>query len=276
MRLIIQPDYEKLSCWAARYIAKKIIEFAPTANRPFVLGLPTGSSPLGTYQQLIEMYRRGELSFKHVVTFNMDEYIGLPEDHPQSYHAFMWDNLFSHVDIPRSQVNIPNGNAKDIDAECANYEQKIASAGGIKLFLGGIGSDGHIAFNEPYSSLASTTRVKSLTHDTKVMNSRFFGNDISKVPSTAITVGIKTIMDSEEVLLLVNGYGKARALKAAVEGPVSHAWTCSALQMHKKAIIVCDEPATDELKVGTWKYFKDIEAEHLNPDCLLVIGADSP
>ena len=274
--MIIQPDYEKLSCWAARYIAKKIIEFAPTANRPFVLGLPTGSSPLGTYQQLIEMYRRGELSFKHVVTFNMDEYIGLPEDHPQSYHAFMWDNLFSHVDIPRSQVNIPNGNAKDIDAECANYEQKIASAGGIKLFLGGIGSDGHIAFNEPYSSLASTTRVKSLTHDTKVMNSRFFGNDISKVPSTAITVGIKTIMDSEEVLLLVNGYGKARALKAAVEGPVSHAWTCSALQMHKKAIIVCDEPATDELKVGTWKYFIDIEAEHLNPDCLLVIGADSP
>lgn len=274
MRLIIQPDYEKLSCWAARYVAKMINDFGPTADKPFVLGLPTGSSPIGMYVQLIEMYRRGEISFKHVVTFNMDEYIGLPEDHPQSYHAYMWDNLFSHVDIPPRHVNIPNGNAKDIEEECANYEQKIKDVGGIDLFVGGMGADGHIAFNEPFSSLASTTRVKSLTHDTKVMNSRFFGNDISKVPSTAITVGIKTIMKSKEVVLLVNGHGKARALQAAIEGPVNHAWTGSALQMHKTVIIVCDEAATAELKVGTWKYFKDIEADSIYPECPLVPDKD--
>lgn len=274
MRLIIQPDYEKMSCWAANYIAKKIIAFGPTAGKPFVLGLPTGSTPAETYRQLVEMYRQGELSFKHVVTFNMDEYIGLPKDHPQSYHAYMWDNLFSHVDIPRNQVNIPNGNAKDIEVECASYEHKIRAVGGIDLFVGGMGADGHIAFNEPFSSLASTTRVKTLTHDTKVMNARFFGNDIAKVPSTAITVGIKTILESKEVVLLVNGHSKARALKAAVEGPVNHAWTCSALQMHKTVIIVCDEPATAELTVGTWKYFKDIEADSIYPASPLVPEKD--
>lgn len=269
MRLIIQNDYENLSRWAARYIAKSIIDFAPTEDKPFVLGLPTGSSPEGTYRHLVAMHRENGLSFRHVVTFNMDEYIGLPEDHPQSYRTFMWDHLFSYVDIPGDHVNIPNGNAKDIENECVSYERKIAEAGGIRLFLGGIGADGHIAFNEPYSSLESVTRVKSLTHDTKVMNSRFFGNDVSKVPPTAITVGVKTVMDAREVLFLVNGYNKARALQAAVEGPVSHAWTCSVLQMHPNAIVVCDEAATAELKVGTWRYFKDIEAEHLDPDCLL-------
>ncbi|NLA91835.1 MAG: glucosamine-6-phosphate deaminase [Spirochaetales bacterium] len=270
MRLIIQEDYNKLSCWAARYIAKKIIEFKPTSERPFVLGLPTGSSPIGTYKQLIEMHRQEKLSFKNVITFNMDEYIGLSEDHPQSYHAFMWDNFFSHIDIPREQVNIPNGNAADIPAECANYEAKIAAVGGIDLFVGGVGTDGHIAFNESFSSLDSQTRVKTLTHETRVANSRFFGNDINKVPQKAITVGIRTIMDSKEVLLLVNGHGKARALQAMVEGPVSHAMTCSILQMHQRALVICDEDATNELKVGTYKYFKDIESEHLDPDCLLI------
>ncbi|MFA5467770.1 MAG: glucosamine-6-phosphate deaminase [Sphaerochaetaceae bacterium] len=270
MRLIIQEDYNKLSCWAGRYIAKKIIEYKPTADNPFVLGLPTGSSPIGTYKQLIAMHRQEKLSFKHVITFNMDEYIGLPEDHPQSYHAFMWDNFFSHIDIPREQVNIPNGNAKDLLAECAQYEAKIEEVGGIDLFMGGIGIDGHIAFNEPFSSLDSQTRLKTLTHDTRVVNSRFFGNDINKVPKTALTVGIRTIMEAKEVVLLVNGHGKARALQAMIEGPVSHAMTCSILQMHQKALIICDEEATAELKVGTYKYFKDIESDFLDPDCLLV------
>lgn len=270
MRLIIQPDYEKLSCWSARYIAKAIKDFGPTAEKPFVLGLPTGSSPIGTYKQLVEMFKRGELSFKHVVTFNMDEYIGLPEDHPQSYHAFMWDHLFSHIDIPKDHVHIPNGNASDIPAECAAYEHKIEDFGGIRLFLGGIGADGHIAFNEPFSSLDSVTREKSLTHDTKIMNSRFFGNDVLKVPQTAITVGIKTIMSAREVVLLANGHNKARALQAAIEGPVNHGWTCSAIQMHPRAMIICDETATVELKVGTYRYFKDIESEHLNPECLII------
>jgi len=158
---------------------------------------------------------------------------------------------------------------KNLVEECASYEQKITEAGGIQLFLGGIGVDGHIAFNEPFSSLTSRTRVKTLTYDTKVVNSRFFDNDVAKVPSTAMTVGVATVMDAKQVVIVVNGHAKARAVQAAVEGPVSHMWTISALQMHPKAIIVCDEPAADELKVSTWKYFKDIESEHLDPEKLL-------
>ena len=158
-----------------------------------------------------------------------------------------------------------DGNAPDLKAECERYEEKIRSYGGIDLFMGGIGADGHIAFNEPFSSLSSRTREKTLTYDTKVMNSRFFDNDITKVPSTALTVGVETVTDSREVLVLVNGHNKARALAATVEGSVSQMWTCSALQMHKKAIIVCDEPACGELKVDTYKYFKDIEQSHLDP-----------
>ncbi|NCB02182.1 MAG: glucosamine-6-phosphate deaminase [Spirochaetia bacterium] len=265
MRVIIQDDYKKMTIWTAKYIADAINCCKAQSKKEFVLGLPTGSSPIGVYKELIKMHKAGEVSFKNVVTFNMDEYIGLNPDHPQSYHAFMWDHLFSHVDIPKENVNIPDGNAKDIEAMCSEYEAKIASYGGIDLFLGGVGIDGHIAFNEPFSSLSSGTRIKSLTHDTKIANSRFFDNDITKVPSTAVTVGVKTITDSKEVVLLINGYAKAKALWATVEGPVSHTYTCSALQMHPKTIIVCDEDATVELKVGTYKYFKDIEQKELLP-----------
>ena len=158
MRLIIEPNYQQISAWAATYVAKKINEFQPTAEKPFVLGLPTGSTPLGTYKELISLYNQGIVSFENVVTFNMDEYVGLPQDHPESYHSFMWNNFFSHVNIKKENVNILNGNADDLVAECARYEEKIASYGGIQLFLGGIGPDGHIAFNEPGSSLTSRTR----------------------------------------------------------------------------------------------------------------------
>jgi len=269
MRVIIQPDYEKVSEWTANYVVKRIREFNPSSDRPFVLGLPTGSSPLGTYKRLIKMYQEGLVSFRHVVTFNMDEYVGLPEDHPESYHSFMWNNLFSHVDIPKENVNILNGNAPDLEAECAAYEEKMKQFGGVELFLGGIGEDGHIAFNEPGSSLTSRTRVKTLTYDTRVANSRFFGNDVNQVPKTALTVGVGTVMDAREVLIIVNGIKKARALRHVVEGSVSHLWTASALQLHPRGIIVCDEEATMELKVGTVKYFKDIEAENLDPAALL-------
>ena len=172
-------------------------------------------------------------------------------------------NLFDHVDCPKENIHILNGNAEDLEAECASYEQKIKEAGGIDLFLGGIGPDGHIAFNEPFSSLTSRTRVKSLTTDTIIANSRFFDNDVTKVPRHALTVGVGTVMDAREVMILVNGHHKARALQAAVEGPVTQAWTISALQQHPHAIIVADEAATDELKVGTYKYFKDIEKDNL-------------
>ncbi|MDR1154115.1 MAG: glucosamine-6-phosphate deaminase [Bacteroidales bacterium] len=259
MRLIIQPDDEKISQWTAGYIASKINAFAPSASKPFVLGLPTGSSPIGTYKELARLYRDRKLSFSHVVTFNMDEYVGIPQDHPQSYHAFMWDHLFSRIDIPGENVNILNGNAPDLAAECQRYEDKIKSYGQIHLFLGGIGPDGHIAFNEPGSSLASRTRVKTLTTDTIIANARFFGNDLNKVPKTALTVGVGTVLDAQEVLIIVNGHNKARALYHAVEGSVTQMWTISALQMHPKGIIVCDEDAAAELKVGTYRYFKDIE-----------------
>ncbi len=259
MRLIIQPDCTGISEWVANYVMTEIRNFAPTADRPFVLGLPTGSTPLGSYQKLIELYKDGKVSFKNVVTFNMDEYVGLPKEHLQSYHSFMWDNFFSLIDICPKNVNILNGNAPNLETECEAYEEKIKAIGGIHLFLGGIGADGHIAFNEPGSSLHSRTRVKTLTQDTIIANSRFFENDTSLVPKNALTVGVGTVMDSKEVLIMVNGHNKARALYQAVEGSVNHMWTISALQLHPKGIIVCDESATEELKVGTYRYFKEIE-----------------
>jgi glucosamine-6-phosphate deaminase len=269
MRVIIEPNYEMVSKWAANYVARKIIDFAPTASRHFVLGLPTGSSPLGMYKELIKLNKAKMVSFKNVVTFNMDEYVGLDRDHPESYHSFMWKNFFSHIDIRGENVNILDGNAKDLAAECAAYEEKIKKAGGVHLFAGGIGPDGHIAFNEPGSSLSSRTRIKTLTKDTIIANSRFFGGDINKVPKTALTVGVGTVLDAQEVMIIVNGHGKARALRHAVEESINHLWTISALQTHPRGIIVCDDDSTDELKVGTVKYFKDIESANLDPDSLL-------
>ena len=263
MRVIIEPDYEQLSRWAAEYVIKRINDFNPTPEHKFVLGLPTGSSPVGMYKNLVKANKEGRVSFKNVLTFNMDEYVGLPEDHPESYHSFMATNLFNHIDCPKENIHILNGNAEDLEAECAHYEEMIAEAGGIDLFIGGIGPDGHIAFNEPFSSLASRTRQKTLTTDTIIANSRFFEGDVNKVPKTALTVGVGTVMDAREVMILVNGHAKTRALQAAVEGPVCQAWTISALQQHQHGIIVCDEAATDELKVATYKYFKDIEKDNL-------------
>ena len=259
MRLIIQPDYSGISTWVANYLVTKIRSFAPTAERPFVLGLPTGSTPLSTYKKLIEMYNLGQVSFKHVVTFNMDEYVGIPKAHPQSYHSFMWDNFFSHIDILPENAHLLDGNAPDLETECEAYEQKIKALGGIQVFLGGIGADGHIAFNEPGSSLHSRTRIKTLTQDTIIANSRFFNNDVNLVPKLALTVGVGTIMDSHEVLIMVNGHNKALAVQQAVEGSVNHMWTITALQLHQRGIIVCDEASTVELKVGTYRYFKEIE-----------------
>ena len=263
MRVIIEPNYDLMSQWAANHVIERINAAKPTKEKPFVLGLPTGSSPIGMYRALVKAYQEGKVSFKNVLTFNMDEYVGLPESHPESYHSFMFTNLFNHIDCPKENIHILNGNAPDLAAECAHYEQMIEEAGGIDLFLGGIGPDGHIAFNEPGSSLSSRTRQKTLTTDTIIANSRFFENDINKVPKTALTVGVGTVMAAREVMILVNGHAKCRALQAAVEGSVNHMWTISALQMHQHGIIVCDEPATDELRVATYRYFKDIEKDNL-------------
>lgn len=263
MRLIIEPNYDEVSRWAAEYVASEINKKNATSDKPFVLGCPTGSSPLGMYRRLIELNRAGKVSFKNVITFNMDEYVNLPEEHPESYHSFMWNNFFSHIDIKPENVNILNGNAADLEKECEEYEARIAAAGGIDLFMGGVGPDGHIAFNEPGSSLTSLTRMKTLTQDTIIANSRFFEGDVNKVPKTALTVGVGTVMAARQVMIIVNGYGKARALQAAVEGGVSHMCTLSALQLHRKAIIVADDDACMELKVSTYRYFKDIESKNL-------------
>ena len=268
MRIVIQPNYQIVSKWVANYVAEKINAFKPTREKPFILGLPTGSSPLGTYRELIQLYKEEQVSFKNVVTFNMDEYVGISEQHPESYHYFMWHNFFNHIDIPKGNVNILDGNAADLEKECQGYEERIKASGGIHLFLGGIGPDGHIAFNEPGSSLTSRTRVKTLSYDTILANSRFFENDIKQVPKTALTVGVGTVMDAAEVLIIITGFNKARALRQVVEGGISHMWTVSMLQMHQHAIIACDDPATMELQVETVKYFKDIEkiAGNIIPD----------
>ena len=263
MRLIIENTAAEASRWAAEHVAERINAKAAVSSKPFVLGLPTGSTPLGMYAELIKLNKAGKVSFANVITFNMDEYVGLPEEHPESYHSFMWNNFFSHIGIKRENVNILNGNAADLQAECDDYERRIAEAGGIDLFIGGVGEDGHLAFNEPFSSLDSRTRVKTLTEDTIIVNSRFFGGDVTKVPKLALTVGVGTVCSANEVMVLALGHKKARAVQQCVEGALSHAWTITALQTHPKGVLVCDEPAVGELKVNTYRYFKDIEKNNL-------------
>ncbi|KAI9279761.1 glucosamine-6-phosphate isomerase [Sporodiniella umbellata] len=262
MRLIIRNDYEGVSEWVAHYIKERINQFDPSKARPFVLGLPTGSSPLTTYKRLVEFCNRGELSFRHVITFNMDEYVGISRSHPQSYYSFMWNHLFQHIDIPAENINFLNGNAPDLETECARYEAEIARHGGIELFISGIGPDGHIAFNEPGSSLTSRTRVKTLAYETIIANARFFDGDITKVPKLALTVGVATVMDAREVCIIITGAHRSIALAKCVEEGVNHMWTVSAVQMHPKGLVVCDEDATLELHVKTVKYFKSIEHVH--------------
>ena len=249
MRVVILEDYKLISEWVAQYIHLKI-----TNSDDIVIGLPTGSTPLGVYKNLINL----KTSFKNVTTFNMDEYIGLSPKHEQSYNYFMVNNLFSHIDIDRANINIPNGISKDIEKECIEYENKIKTCGGIDLFLCGIGSDGHIAFNEPGSSFNSVTRVKTLTSETVSDNSRFFEN-IEKVPTTAITVGIKTVMDSKELIIMANGINKANAVKQLIEGNISTQFPCTIAQTHKNATIVIDEKAASELKYKTVLYYKQLQ-----------------
>ncbi|XP_069780850.1 glucosamine-6-phosphate isomerase 2 isoform X1 [Narcine bancroftii] len=262
MRLVILENYDKASEWAASYICNSIVKFKPGPGRYFTLGLPTGSTPSGCYKKLIEYYKKGNLSFKYVKTFNMDEYVALPRDHPESYHSYMWNYFFKHIDIDPNNAHILDGNAPDLQAECDAFEQKIAEAGGIQLFVGGIGPDGHIAFNEPGSSLVSRTRVKTLAKETILANARFFDDDLSKVPTMALTVGVGTVMDAKEVMILITGAHKAFALYKAIEEGVNHMWTVSAFQQHPRTTFVCDEDATLELKVKTVKYFQGLMHVH--------------
>ncbi len=238
MEIIIQPNAEAATAVATRVIARLLRE-KPNA----VLGLATGSTPLLLYRALVEM----KLDWRNVTTFNLDEYVGLPKEHKQSYHSFMWENLFRHINIPRKNTHIPDGMSKDIGKCCANYENKIRAAGGIDLQVLGIGTDGHIGFNEPTSSLTSRTRIKTLTRQTHHDNARFFGS-ADKVPHHVITMGLGTIMEARQCLLLAFGSKKANAIAATVEGPLAAINPASILQMHPHAKICVDEAAAGKLK----------------------------
>mgnify|MGYP001281079327 FL=1 len=241
MLVVVKSNYDEMSKEAAKIVAQRI------KNKPnLVLGLATGSTPLGLYKELIRMHQSEGLDFSKVTTFNLDEYVGLPPSHDQSYHYFMFENLFKHININPSFIHIPSGQTDNIEAFCNWYEDEIKKAGGIDLQILGIGGNGHIAFNEPGSSLASRTRIKTLTQKTIKDNSRFFSS-IDEVPKYAITMGIGTIMESKEVILLANGEGKADAVKAAVEGPITAMCPASILQMHPKAIFIVDDKAGSKL-----------------------------
>jgi len=260
MRVIICEDYAQLSKTAAQIIARQV-RSKPTT----VLGLATGSTPLGTYRELIRMHREEGLDFSRVTTFNLDEYLGLPPDHPQSYHKFMWDNLFSKINIDPQRVHIPNGLAEDLDAECRNYEEAIRQAGGIDLQLLGLGRDGHIGFNEPSSSLGSRTRIKTLTEETVRDNARFFERE-EEVPRFAITMGVGTIMEARKILLLAAGQSKAQAVKATIEGPVTAEFTASVLQLHPRVGIVIDEDASSLLKRRSYYKYVEEKARELGQE----------
>ncbi len=252
MEVIIENDAESGSKAAARVIAKLV-----RANPNTVLGLATGSTPLNLYKELIRMHQEENLDFSSVTTFNLDEYIGLPKEHEQSYYRFMWDNLFDHININPNNVHIPDGIATDIPATCSAYEKAIVQSGGIDLQVLGIGSDGHVGFNEPTSSFASRTRIKTLTRQTVADNARFFEGDESQVPRHCITMGIGTIMDARMNLMLAFGEGKSEAVAAMVEGPVSSIVPASILQHHPTAKIFIDDPAATKLRLADyyrWTY----------------------
>ena len=242
MQVIIKKNYEEMSAEAANII-KDAIHQKPN----LVLGLATGSTPIGTYSELIRMYEAGELDFSKVVTFNLDEYVGLPPSHDQSYDYFMRDKLFNHININPENIHVPSGIVKDFDSYCQWYEDEIKKVGGVDVQVLGIGSDGHIGFNEPGSSLASRTRVVTLTSETIEDNSRFFEKK-EDVPRFAITMGVGTIMEAKLCLLVANGEKKADPVSVLVEGPITSDVTASVLQMHPNAIVILDEAAASKLK----------------------------
>jgi glucosamine-6-phosphate deaminase len=256
MEVIVHDAYEDMCKTAARVVAK-VLNRKPNA----VLGLATGSTPLGLYQELIRMHRDEGLDFSQVTTFNLDEYVGLDKTHPQSYHYFMRENLFKHINIPKQNTYIPSGTTDNYEAFCQWYEQRIKDCGGIDLQVLGIGSDGHIAFNEPSSSLGSRTRIKTLAKQTIDDNARFF-DSADEVPIYAITMGVGTILEAREVILLANGENKADAVAGAVEGPVACMNTASALQLHPKTMFLIDRPAASKLKM--LDYYEWVQTKMVN------------
>jgi glucosamine-6-phosphate deaminase len=253
MEVIIQDSYEEISRQAARIVARTLYS-KPNA----VLGLATGSTPLGMYKELIRMHKEEALDFSRVTTFNLDEYVGLRKQHSQSYHYFMHENLFKHVNISQQNIYIPSGTTNNYQAFCAWYEQQIEKCGGIDLQILGIGSDGHVAFNEPGSSLGSRTRIKTLTKQTIEDNARFF-DSADEVPVYSITMGVGTILEARQIILLANGANKAEAVAGAIEGPVTSMCTASALQMHRDTLFLLDQEAAGDLKMT--EYYQWIQSK---------------
>lgn len=253
MEIIVKDTAEEMSRCAARVVAK-----AMNAKPNTVLGLATGSTPLGLYKELVRLHKEESLDFSQVTTFNLDEYVGLTQNHPQSYHYFMHENLFKHINIAKQNIYIPSGTTDNYAAFCAWYEQRIRDCGGIDLQLLGIGTDGHIAFNEPASSLGSRTRIKTLARQTIEDNARFF-DTLDQVPIYAITMGVGTILEARKIIMLASGKNKAAAVAAAVEGPVTSMITASALQLHRDTICIIDREAASELKM--LDYYEWIQAK---------------
>jgi glucosamine-6-phosphate deaminase len=251
MELIIQPDGQQASQVAARIVGRLVKE-KPHA----VIGFATGNTPLQLYKNLVRMHRDDGLDFSGVTTFNLDEYVGVPPVHPSSFHSYMWAHLFSQLNIPNDRIHIPDGLAADIPAVCRNYEQAIKSAGGIDIQIMGIGTNGHLGFNEPTSSLYSRTRIKTLTEETRLNNSAAFGGH-DNVPLHVITMGLGTILESRACLLMAFGRKKAKAIALIVEGPLTAMVPGSVLQLHPRAILILDKDAASELKMAdyyTWVY----------------------
>jgi len=260
LRLVILPNSDDVAEFSCDLFARQL-----TQKPNSVLGLATGSSPTSLYKKLIARQQIGEFSFSQVTSFNLDEYVGIGGEHNQSYRYFMNEKLFNHVDIDKARTFVPNGNAKNTVQECKRYEQMISLAGGIDLQLLGIGTNGHIGFNEPLSSLSSRTRVKTLTKSTIDANSRFFGSDESQ-PTDSMTMGIGTILDSRQVVMLATGAHKAEAVKGCVEGPVSASCPASALQLHEHAVVVVDEAAAELLTMkdyAIWAETRHIAMEQM-------------
>ena len=254
METIVKNTYEEISQAAARVVAK-VMNTKPNA----VLGLATGSTPLGLYKELVRMHKDEGLDFSQVTTFNLDEYVGLKQDHEQSYHYFMHENLFQHINVPNQNVHVPSGTTDNYEAFCNWYEQRIVECGGIDLQVLGIGSDGHIAFNEPGSSLGSRTRIKTLAKQTIDDNARFFDDLAEEVPIYAITMGVGTILEARKLILVANGQSKAEAVAAAIEGPVTSMITASALQLHPDSMFFLDTEAASGLKM--LDYYQWIQAK---------------
>ncbi len=256
MRVIIEADYDRMSFKAAEVVKGQV-----TKKPGCVLGLATGSTPIGLYKELIRMSREEGLDFSRVTTFNLDEYYGLGPEHDQSYRYFMEKNLFAELKTRPKKTHVPDGLAKDPETYCEQYEQMIKDAGGIDLQVLGIGRDGHIAFNEPSSSLGSRTRLKTLTEETIQDNARFFAS-LDEVPRFALTMGVATIFEARRCILMASGVKKAKVVHEAIEGPISSQVTASALQLHRDTIVVLDQEAGCELdRIDYYKHVERMRAD---------------